>query len=97
MSKPNVLLICADHFPGPLMGAMGHPHILTPTLDRLADNGVLFTQAYTATPTCIPARRALMTGTTARRHGDRVFNEHLEMDPALPPLPQTFRQAAYQA
>ena len=97
MSKPNVLLICADHFPGPLMGAMGHPHILTPTLDRLADNGVLFTQAYTTTPTCIPARRALMTGTTARRHGDRVFNEHLEMDPDLPTLPQTFRQAGYQA
>ena len=32
MSQPNVLLICADHFPGPLMGAMGHSRILTPPL-----------------------------------------------------------------
>ena len=97
MARPNVLLMCVDHWPGLLMGAMGHEHILTPTLDQLSENGVLFTQAYTATPTCIPARRALMSGTTAQTHGDRVFNEHLVMDPALPTLPQVFRDAGYQA
>jgi len=97
MTRPNVLLICVDHWPGPLMGAMGHDRILTPTLNRLAENGVLFTRAYSSTPTCIPARRALMTGTSARTHGDRVFKEHLEMDPRLPTLPQVFRNAWYQA
>ena len=97
MPQPNVMLICVDHWPGPLMGAMGHERILTPTLNRLADSGVLFTQAYSSTPTCIPARRALMTGTTARTHGDRVFQERLEMDPRLPTMPQTFRDAGYQA
>lgn len=97
MSRPNVLLICTDHWPGPLMGAMGHERILTPTLNQIADNGALFTQAYTSTPTCIPARRGLMTGTTARKHGDRVFQEHLEMDPNLPTMPQVFRDAGYQA
>ncbi len=97
MSRPNVLLICTDHWPGPLMGAMGHDRILTPTLNQIAGNGILFTQAYTATPTCIPARRALMTGATARTHGDRVFQEHLPMDPNLPTMPQVFRQAGYQA
>ena len=97
MPRPNVLLICADHWPGPLLGAAGHERILTPTLDRLAANGTLFTQAYTATPTCIPARRALMTGTTARTHGDRVFDEHLPMDPRLPTMPRVFRDNGYQA
>ena len=97
MARTNVLLICADHWPGPLLGAAGHERVLTPTLDRLAANGTLFTQAYTATPTCIPARRALMTGTTARTHGDRVFDEHLRMDPALPTMPQVFRDNGYQA
>ena len=97
MNRPNVLLLCMDHWPGPLLGAAGHPRILSPTLNRLAENGVLFSQAYTATPTCIPARRALMTGATAQTHGDRVFNEHLEMDPNLPTLPQVFRDAGYQA
>lgn len=94
---PNVLLICVDHWPGLLMGAAGHPRVLTPTLDELAGNGVRFSQAYTSTPTCIPARRALMTGTTARRHGDRIFNEHGLMDPTLPTMPQVFRDAGYQA
>ncbi|MBI2441231.1 MAG: sulfatase-like hydrolase/transferase [Lentisphaerae bacterium] len=94
--KPNVLLICVDHWPGPLMQAMGHERILTPTLNQLARSGVLFSQAYSATPTCIPARRTLMTGTTARTHGDRVFKERLEMDPRLPTLPQVFREAGYQ-
>lgn len=48
---------------------------MTPTLDQLAANGVRYTHAYTATPLCIPTRRSLMTGTTPRTHGDRVFNE----------------------
>ena len=97
MAQPNVLLMCTDHWPGPLLGCAGHEAILTPTLDQLAANGTLFTQAYTATPTCIPARRALLTGTTARTHGDRVFDEHRRMDPNLPTMPQTFRNAGYQA
>lgn len=93
---PNVLLICVDHWPGRLLGAAGHPAIMTPTIDRLAALGVRCTNAYSATPTCIPARRALMTGTTARTHGDRVFHETLPM-PALPTLAQAFRDAGYQA
>ena len=97
MARTNVMLFCVDHWAGPLIGAMGHERILTPTLDQLADNGVIFTQAYSTTPTCIPARRALMTGTSAKTHGDRIFKEHLEMDPALPTMPQTFRDAGYQA
>ena len=96
MKRPNVLLICADHWPGRLLHCAGHPAILTPTLDRLASAGVRFSNAYSATPTCIPARRALMTGATARTHGDRVFNETLAMPP-LPTLAQTFTAAGYQA
>lgn len=97
MMRHNVLLICVDHWPGPLIGTMGHDYILTPTLNRIADNGTVFSRAYSATPTCIPARRAIMTGTTAQTHGDRVFNECLEMDPGLFTLPQTFRDAGYHA
>lgn len=33
MSQPNVMLICTDHWPGPLIGRAGHKKILTPTLD----------------------------------------------------------------
>lgn len=97
MPKTNVLLICVDTWSGPLLGAAGHRHILTPTLDQLCDNGILYTNAYSGTPTCIPARRAIMTGTTAKSHGDRSFDERLPMDPRLPTLPQMFRNHGYQA
>ena len=79
-----------------MIGELGHPAILTPTLDQLVRNGVAYTNAYSTTPTCIPARRELMTGTLSPTHGDRVFNETLPM-PDLPTLAQTFRDAGYQA
>ena len=94
-NKPNVLLICVEHWTGRLLGAAGHPCVMTPTLDQLAANSVRYTNAYSAVPVCIAARRALMTGTTPRTHGDRCFNETLRM-PNLPTLAQAFRDAGYQ-
>lgn len=94
--KLNALLICTDHWPGALLGVEGHPVIQTPTLDELARTGVRFSRAYSECPVCIPARRTLMTGTSPRKHGDRVFHETWEMPP-LPSLAQTFRNAGYQA
>lgn len=96
MDKPNVLLICVDHWPGRLLGCAGHKSILTPTLDRLASCGVRFSNAYAAAPTCIPARRSLLTGTTPKSHGDRIFNETLRM-PGFPTLAECFVNAGYQA
>ena len=94
--KPNVLLISTDHWPASLLGCAGHPAIQTPTLDQLAANGTRFPNTYSECPVCIPARRTLMTGTTPRTHGDRVFNETMPM-PDLPTMADTFRKAGYQA
>ena len=94
--RPNFLVICTDHWSGELLGAEGHSHIATPTLDRLCELGTRFTDAYSTTPTCIPARRALMTGTSARTHGDRVFSERLPMPDGMTTLPQAFSAAGYQ-
>jgi choline-sulfatase len=94
-NRPNILLVTADHWPGALLGVEGHASIQTPTLDQLARNGMRFTQAYSECPVCIPARRTLMTGTTPRTHGDRVYQPTLPM-PNAPTLAQTFRDAGYQ-
>ncbi|MEE2658774.1 MAG: sulfatase-like hydrolase/transferase [Candidatus Latescibacterota bacterium] len=96
VSRPHVLLITTDHWPGSLLGIAGHPRIQTPTLDQLARNGVRFPRAYSETPVCIPARRTLMTGCPPRIHGDRVFASEMPM-PDLPTLASTFRGAGYQA
>ena len=95
-NHPNVLLISTDHWPASFLGIAGHPTIQTPTLDQIARNGTRFTNAYTECPICIPARRTLMTGTTPRTHGDRVFKTNEPM-PNLPTLAQCFRDAGYQA
>ena len=97
MSRPNVLLIVTDHWPAALLGAAGHPAIHTPVLDQLCRNGVRFSNCYSETPVCLPARRTLMTGTTPREHGDRTFQPLRPMEPHLPTLAQTFRDAGYQA
>lgn len=96
MAQPHVLLINTDHWSASLLGVAGHPSVLTPTLDQIAKNGVRFTRAYSEHPACIPARRTLMTGVSARKHGDRAGQPTLPM-PDLPTMAQTFRNAGYQA
>ncbi len=94
--RPNVLLICVDHWSGLLQSGLGHPTVMTPTIDQLSQVSVNFTNCYSACPVCIPARRTLMTGLTTRSHHDRCFNETQEMPP-VPTLAQCFRDAGYQA
>lgn len=94
--RPNLLLVCTDHWPGRLFGHRGRDDILTPTFDELARCGTVFTRAYSECPVCIPARRTLMTGTTPATHGDRVYSDRMTM-PELPTLAGCFRDAGYQA
>ncbi len=94
--KPNVLLICADHWGGMLTRPGGHPVVMTPTLSQLARLGTWYANTYSPAPSCIPARRSLMTGLSVRTHGDRIFKEREEL-PDVPTLAQTFRNAGYQA
>ncbi|MEM9221232.1 MAG: sulfatase-like hydrolase/transferase [Pseudomonadota bacterium] len=94
--RPNILFVSVDQWPGPLFGYRGHPVIETPTIDQLARNGIWFPRAYSECPICIPARRTMMTGTTPRTHGDRLFQPALPM-PDLPTLAGTFASAGYQS
>ncbi len=60
--RPNILLIIADDASRDSMGAYGSTYVQTPNFDRLAREGVLFTQAYNCNPKCAPARACLLTG-----------------------------------
>lgn len=95
-AKPNVLLICTDHWAAEHFGVAGNQSILTPGLNELATLGTRFTNAYSECPVCIPARRTLMTGQSPRSHGDRIFNDQLRM-PDVTTMAQAFRDAGYQA
>ena len=62
MNRPNVIFIMVDQMRGDCLGADGNTFIETPNLDYLAARGTRFRHAYTASPSCIPARATLMTG-----------------------------------
>lgn len=66
--KPNILIIMSDQFRGDCMGFMGHPDVKTPYLDTLAARGVAFTNAYSACPSCVPARAGFLTGYKPSHH-----------------------------
>lgn len=67
--RSNVVLIMTDQWRGDCLSIAGHPVVHTPYLDQLALEGARFNRAYSATPTCIPARASLLTGQTPRTHG----------------------------
>ncbi len=60
--RPNVLFIIADDASRDSMGVFGSQYVSTPNFDRIAREGVLFTQAYNCNPKCAPARACLLTG-----------------------------------
>jgi len=62
MRKPNVIFIFPDQMRGEAMHCAGNKDIITPNLDKLASEGMLFTNAISNTPVCVPARGSLMTG-----------------------------------
>lgn len=61
-SRPNILFIIADDASRDSMGVYGSTYVDTPNFDRIAREGVLFTQAYNCNPKCAPARACLLTG-----------------------------------
>lgn len=78
--KPNILYLMTDQHRGDCMGCAGNKVIITPHLDSIAKEGVLFSNAYTSTPSCTPARTAILTGLSPWHHGmlgyGRVADEY---------------------
>lgn len=100
MGPRNVLFISVDDL-NDWIGCMGgHPQTRTPNLDRLAAQGVLFTNAHCAAPMCNPSRAALMTGVRPTTSGVYENNQPFRMSPVVKDaltLPGLLRQNGYRA
>jgi arylsulfatase A-like enzyme len=68
-AKPNVIVILIDDMGQRDCGCYGSNYFKTPNIDKLAKEGLRFTQAYAACPVCSPTRAALMTGRYPQRTG----------------------------
>ncbi len=69
VSKPNIVVFLADDMGWGDSATYGHELIQTPNLDKLASQGVKFTQCYSACGVCSPSRSAILTGRTPYRNG----------------------------
>ena len=67
--RPNIIFLLTDDQRDNSFGAMGHPFVKTPNVDRLLEKSVRFSNTYIAEPTCSPSRVALFTGVHERVHG----------------------------
>ncbi|MHC5211787.1 MAG: arylsulfatase [Planctomycetota bacterium] len=92
-SPPDILLLMADQFRGDALGCAGHPAVRTPHLDRLAREGAWFRRAYSSTPSCTPARAALLTGMSPWGHGMLGYSRVAPRYAVE--LPELFRAAGY--
>ncbi len=90
--SPNLLLIMPDQMRGDCLSLAGHPVLRTPVLDAIGAQGAHFTHAYSTCPSCIPARRALLTGQFPASGGMVGFRG---APLTVPTLPQLLRQAGY--
>src|SRR4051812_46135825 len=60
--RPNIMLLLSDDHSYPYVSAYGDTNVKTPTLDKLAAEGMKFHRFFTACPQCVPSRAAYMTG-----------------------------------
>jgi arylsulfatase A len=67
--RPNIVVILCDDLGYGDLGVHGHPHIQTPNIDRLANEGIRFTNFYSTAPVCSPSRVGLLTGRSPNRAG----------------------------
>ncbi len=68
-APPNVLFVTVDQMRGDCIGALGHPNVRTPHLDRMAREGVLFRNAFASGPVCVPTRKSCFSGLHPHEHG----------------------------
>jgi choline-sulfatase len=92
--RPNILFLMSDEHRADVTGFEGNPVIRTPVLDKLAGTGVVFHNAYTPSPICIPGRQCLMTGQLPKSCNCLRFGQDLA--PGSMTFARRFAQYAYE-
>jgi len=90
--KMNVLFIITDQQRADMLHCYGNPIIKTPNVDKLAKENIRFTNAFCASPMCMPNRATILTGYYPNVHGVRSNGINLPEDtPTITHLQRTFK------
>jgi choline-sulfatase len=92
--RPHILLVMVDQLAAPFLRTYGHPITKTPTIDGLAESGVVFESAYTPSPLCAPARASFMTGLLPSR--SCVYDNSAELASSIPTFAHYLRLEGYR-
>ena len=92
--KPNLVLFLADDCTYRDIGVYGSPNPTTPTLDRLASQGMKFNRCYQASSMCSPTRHNLFSGRYPVRSG--AYPNHTFADDSIKGMPHYLKQLGYR-
>jgi N-acetylglucosamine-6-sulfatase len=93
-SSPNILVIVVDDLRGDALGATGHPFFKSPSIDRIANEGILFQNSFVVHSLCSPSRATLMTGLYSHQH--RVLDNDTPLNPRFTIVSQLLQAAGYE-
>lgn len=94
VTPPNVLFILCDDIRWNAMSCAGHPTLKTPNIDRIAREGVRFSNMFCTTSLCSPSRASILTGLYAHGHG--VRDNFSELPTHLTHWPKRLEEAGYE-
>jgi choline-sulfatase len=83
--QPNIVCLFSDQHRHDAMGCAGNNVVQTPTLDRLAGEGLRFSRTYCQSPVCMPSRASVITGLYPHQHGI-LQNFVKDLDPEWPTM-----------
>ncbi len=92
--QPNILFIQSDQHNPKVMGCAGDPVVETPNLDALASRGIVFENAYCASPICVPSRSSMLTG--QHPHENRVWTNSHVLSSSVPTFAHALGAAGYR-
>jgi choline-sulfatase len=90
---PNILVIQADQMTALALSQYGHKLVKTPNIDRIADGGTVFENAYCNFPLCVPSRTSMMAGRYANALA--LWDNAIEMPASIPTLAHYLRSVDY--
>ncbi len=93
-SRPNIVWLSTEDI-SPHIGFMGDPHAITPHLDQLANEGVVFNRTYTTAGVCAPVRSAIITGMYQSTIGTQHMRSAAQLPDHVELFPAYLRRAGY--